>query len=84
LLELEVRRPLVVSIIQRRGEMRLYNVVQNLKISNPGSKTGSSNSKVKVSFKFFTSQVKFKLKKKIRKFKVVKFSFKFFTFQVYE
>jgi hypothetical protein len=34
--ELDVRKPLVKSILQRSEELRLYNLVQNLTISNPG------------------------------------------------
>jgi hypothetical protein len=41
--ELGVRKPLVVSISQRSEELRLYILVQNLTISNPGLKTVSSN-----------------------------------------
>ncbi len=43
LIELDVRKPLVVSMSQRSEEMRLYNLVQNLTISNPGLKAVSSN-----------------------------------------
>jgi hypothetical protein len=43
LVELDARKPLVVSISQRSEELRLYNLVQNLTISNPGSKSVSSN-----------------------------------------
>ncbi len=41
--ELNVRKPLVVSISQRSEELRLHNLVQNLAISNPGLKAVSSN-----------------------------------------
>jgi hypothetical protein len=43
LIELDVRKPLVVSISQRSEELILYNVVQYLTISNPGLKTVSTN-----------------------------------------
>jgi hypothetical protein len=33
---LDVRKPLVVSISQRSEELRLYNLVYNLMISNTG------------------------------------------------
>jgi hypothetical protein len=33
----------VVSISQKSEELRLYNLVKNLKISNPGLKAVSSN-----------------------------------------
>jgi hypothetical protein len=36
--ELDVRKPLVVSISQRSEELRFYNLVRNLTISNPGLK----------------------------------------------
>jgi hypothetical protein len=38
--ELNARRPLVVSISQRSEKLRLYHLVWNLKISNPGLKRG--------------------------------------------
>jgi hypothetical protein len=41
--ELDVRKPLVVSISQRSEELRLYNLVYNLTIPNPGLKAESSN-----------------------------------------
>jgi hypothetical protein len=41
--ELVVRKPLVVSISQRREKLRLHNLVQNLTSSNPGLKMVSSN-----------------------------------------
>jgi hypothetical protein len=41
--ELNVRKPLVVSISQISEELRLYKLVQNLTISNPGLKVLSSN-----------------------------------------
>jgi hypothetical protein len=41
--ELDVRKPLVVSTSQRSEELRLYNVVKNLTISNPGLNAVSSN-----------------------------------------
>ncbi len=41
--ELDVRKPLVVSDSQRSEELKLYNLVWNLTISNPGSKAASSN-----------------------------------------
>ncbi len=41
--ELDVRKPLVVSMSQRREELRRYNLVHNLTISNPGLKAVSSN-----------------------------------------
>jgi hypothetical protein len=43
LIELNVRKPLVVTISQRSEELRLYNLVWNLTISNPGLKAVSSN-----------------------------------------
>jgi hypothetical protein len=36
---LHVREPLVVSISQRSEELRLYNLVENLTISNPRFKS---------------------------------------------
>jgi hypothetical protein len=41
-IELDVRKPLVESISQRSEEMKLYKVVQNLTISNPGLRVVSS------------------------------------------
>jgi hypothetical protein len=41
--ELNVRKPLVVSISQRSEEQKLYNLVQNLTISNPCLKVVASN-----------------------------------------
>jgi hypothetical protein len=41
--ELDVRKLLVVFISQRIKELRLYNLVENLTISNPGLKAVSSN-----------------------------------------
>jgi hypothetical protein len=41
--ELDVRKRFVVSISQRSEELRLYNLVSNLTISNPGLKAVSSN-----------------------------------------
>jgi hypothetical protein len=43
LIELNVRKPLVVSILQRREKLRFYNVVKNLTVSDPGLKAVSSN-----------------------------------------
>jgi hypothetical protein len=43
LTELDFRKPLVVSISQRSEELRLYNLVQNFTISNPGLRVVSSN-----------------------------------------
>ncbi len=42
-IELDVRKPLVVSISQISEELRLYNLVENSTISNPGLKAASSN-----------------------------------------
>jgi hypothetical protein len=36
LIELDVRKPLVVFISQRSKELRLYKLVQHLTIPNPG------------------------------------------------
>jgi hypothetical protein len=41
--ELDVRKPLVVSTSQRSEELRIYNLVWNLTISNPCLKMVSSN-----------------------------------------
>jgi electron transfer flavoprotein alpha/beta subunit len=41
--ELDVKKPLVVSISQRSEEQRLYNLVKNLTISNTSLKAVSSN-----------------------------------------
>jgi hypothetical protein len=38
--ELVVRKPLVVSISQRSEELRLYNLILNLTISNPRLESG--------------------------------------------
>jgi hypothetical protein len=43
LYELDTRKPLVRSISQIRGELRLHNLVCTLTVSNPGLKTVSSN-----------------------------------------
>jgi hypothetical protein len=43
MIELNVRKPLMVSISQRSEELRLYNLVQNLTISNFSLKAVSSN-----------------------------------------
>jgi hypothetical protein len=40
--DLDFRKPLVVSILQSSEEPILYNLVQNLTISNPGLKAVSS------------------------------------------
>ncbi len=42
-IELNVRKPLVVFILQISEELRVYNLVQNLKISNSSFKAVSSN-----------------------------------------
>jgi hypothetical protein len=42
LIELDVRKQLVISIPQRREELRLYDSVSNLTISNPGLKAAPS------------------------------------------
>jgi hypothetical protein len=42
LIELDVRKPLVVYISQTHEELSLYNMVLNLTISNPGLKAVSS------------------------------------------
>jgi hypothetical protein len=41
--KLNFRKPLVASILQRSEELRLYSLVLNFTISNPGLKTVSSN-----------------------------------------
>jgi hypothetical protein len=41
--ELDVRKPLVVSISRRSEELRLYKQVLNLAIPNPRLKAVSSN-----------------------------------------
>jgi hypothetical protein len=41
--ELNVRKPLVVSVSQRSEELRLHNLVYNFSISNPSLKVVSSN-----------------------------------------
>jgi hypothetical protein len=43
MIEPYVRKPLVKSISQRSEELRIYNLVSNLEISNPSLKTVSSN-----------------------------------------
>jgi hypothetical protein len=52
---LHVRQPLVVSISQRSKELRLYNLVENLTISNPRFKSCIFKclSSLKVSFFFW-------------------------------
>jgi hypothetical protein len=42
-IELDVRKPLVVSISRRSEELRLYSLVENSTISNSGFKAVSSN-----------------------------------------
>jgi hypothetical protein len=41
--EIDARKPLVVSISQRSEALKLYNLVWNLSISDPGKKALSSN-----------------------------------------
>ncbi len=53
LIELNVRKPLVVSISQRSKELRLYNLVWRLTISNPGLKALSSNASPGWTVRFF-------------------------------
>jgi hypothetical protein len=43
-IEPNVWKPLVVSVSQRSEELRLYDLVYKLTVSNPGSKAVSSNS----------------------------------------
>jgi hypothetical protein len=41
--ELDVKKPLVVSVSQKSEKLKLYNVVQNFRISNASLKAISSN-----------------------------------------
>jgi hypothetical protein len=41
--ELDVRKPLVESVLQRSKELTSYNLVHDLTISNPGSQALSAN-----------------------------------------
>ncbi len=43
LIELDVRKQLVVSTAIRSSELRLYNLFENVPISNPSLKAVSSN-----------------------------------------
>ncbi len=52
LIELDVRKPLVVFISQRSEQLRLYNLVKNVKIPNPWLKTASSNSSPRWTVRF--------------------------------
>jgi hypothetical protein len=53
--ELDVRKALVVSISQRSEELRLYNMVYILPISNSGLKAVSSNASPGLTVRFFSS-----------------------------
>jgi hypothetical protein len=41
--ELDVGKPLVKAILQSSEELRLYSLIENVKISNPGLKAISLN-----------------------------------------
>jgi hypothetical protein len=57
--ELDVRKPMMVSISQRSEELRLHYLVWNLTIPNPGSKVVSSNASPCWTVRFLVAMIWF-------------------------